>query len=284
MNLDLRIGGIRFRIDCDSEIICEESFAPFFCTSKNVSDVNITFTHDYSQISKPDSTMLGEDLLMEYYRHDGRLLTMAKGSKGSHLSCCVSSSDDHVCHLNFAPGGGVNTLGGLLRLVPIRQILLKHGVLFLHASQIAVGNTGILFSAPSGTGKTTQARLWHKFRNAELLCNDRTLTDGENTYGYPFDGSEPVCCGEVRRLGAIVTLEQAPENSIRRLKPREALARLMPQAVIDVWDPHSRTAAAELLLTLLTRTPVYLLRCSPDENAVACLEQQLMKDGVINHE
>ena len=72
--------------------------------------------------------------------------------------------------------------------------------------------------------------------------------------------------------------------TVRRLRPREALARLMPQAVIDVWDPWSRTAAAELLLKLMNHTPVYLLRCTPDENAVACLEQQLIKDGVIDHE
>ena len=284
MNLDLRIGGIRFHIDCDSQIVCEKSFAPFFCTSKNVSDVNIIYSHDYSQVPKPTFPMVGEDLLMEYYRQDGRMLTMAKGTNGEHLSCCVSQDDDHMCHLNFSPDGGITTLGGLMRLVPIRQVLLRRGVLFLHASQIGVGDAGILFSAPSGTGKTTQARLWQKFRGATLLCNDRTLTDGVTTYGYPFDGSEPVCCGETRRLGAIVTLEQAPENSVRRLRPREALAHLMPQAVIDVWDPWSRTAAAELLLNVLTRTPVYLLRCTPDENAVACLEQQLRMDGVIDFE
>lgn len=284
MNFDLRIGGIRFHIDCDSEIVCEESFAPFFCTCENVNSINIHFKHDDSQTPKPAVAKLGEDLLLEYYSHEGKLLSMAKGSNGSHLSRCTSSGDEHLCHLYFGPGDGIRTLGELLRLVPMRQILLRRGVLFLHSSQIGVGDAGILFSAPSGTGKTTQAGLWRIYRGATLLCNDRTLTDGVNTYGYPVDGSEPVCCGEVRRLGAIVTLEQAPENTIRRLSPREALARLMPQAVIDVWDPWSRTAAAELLLDLMTRTPVYLLRCTQDEKAVACLEQQLMKDGVIDHE
>lgn len=284
MNFDLRIGGIRFHIDCDSEIVFEESFAPFFCAQPNVINANLFFDHDYSQTPTPALPMLGEDLLMEYYCHEGMLLSMSKGSNGSYLSCCISSGDDHLCHLNFGQKDGINTLGGLLRLVPMRQILLRKGVLFLHASQIGVGDTGILFSAPSGTGKTTQARLWQKCRCATLLCNDRTLTDGTKTYGYPVDGSEPVCCGEIRQLGAIVTLEQATENTVRRLRPREALSRLMPQAVIDVWDPWSRTAAAELLLKLMNHTPVYLLRCTPDENAVACLEQQLIKDGVIDHE
>ena len=281
MNLDLRMGGIRFHIDCDCAFECEESFAPFFCTSKNVSDVNITFIHDYSQAPLPTGPMLGEDLLIEYYPCGEKLLSMAKGSKGTHLSCCVSDGNDHICYLNAEPNGGIRTLSGLLRLIPMRRIFLDRGILFFHASQIGVGDTGILFSAASGTGKTTQARLWSKFRQADMLCNDRTLTDGQNTYGYPYDGSEPVGCGEIRRLGAIVTLEQSPENAIRRLRPREALSRLMPQTVLDVWDPQARTTAAEQILALLGNTPVYLLQCTPDEGAVACLEQQLVNDGVI---
>lgn len=281
MNLDLRMGGIRFHIDCDYAFECEESFAPFFCTSKNVSDVNITFIHDYSQAPLPTGPMLGEDLLIEYYPCGGKLLSMAKGSKGTHLSCCVSDGNDHICYLNVEPNGGIRTLDGLLRLIPMRRIFLDRGILFFHASQIGLGDKGILFSAPSGTGKTTQAKLWNKFRNADILCNDRTLTDGQCTYGYPYDGSEPVACGEIRRLGAIVTLEQAPKNTIRRLRPREALTRLMPQTIIDVWDPWAQTAAAEQILTLLSHTPVYLLQCTPDEDAVVCLEQQLTKDGVI---
>lgn len=166
----------------------------------------------------------------------------------------------------------------------MRRIMMQHGVLFFHASQIGLGDRGILFTAPSGTGKTTQAKLWHKHRGAQLLCNDRTLTDGSLTYGYPMDGSEPVITGERRSLGAIVVLEQAPRNAVRALRPREILPRLMPQLVLDTWDPAASAAAMELLLNLISQTPVYLLRCTPDECAVQCLEQQLFMDGVISHE
>lgn len=285
-NIYLRIGGIRFHFESDHELTAEESLASFFCIDKNVSDVHIRVIHDASGQCIPAGTYLGDDLLLDYYRHDGRLLCLTKGGQGKYLSCCASDSTfrELVCWLAFPPGHSSVTLGMILRMIPMRQLLLQRGILFFHASQVALGGTGILFTAPSQTGKTTQAKLWQRYRDARIICNDRTLTDGVNTYGYPVDGSEPVLSGESCALGAVVVLEQAPENRVRRLRAREAMPRLMPQMVMDVWNPDARAAAAELLLELMARVPVYLLSCTPDEGAVACQEQQLRMDGVIFNE
>lgn len=286
MKILVELGGIRFRFDSDCDIIVEETFAPFFCTEKNVSDVNVKVIHDFSRAPLPAAPMIGEDLLLEYYREDGRLCCLTKGGRGRYLACCTwdEEGSELCCWVDLPAAAVDSSLGNLLRMIPLRRILLQHGVLFFHASRIAAGERSILFTAPSGTGKTTQARLWERHRGARILCNDRTLTDGERTYGFPVDGSEPVGSGEIGTLGAIAVLEQAPENTVRRLRAREALVRLMPQLVIDGWDPVSRARATELLLELLSRVPVYLLRCTPDEGAVSCLEQQLWKDGVMSHE
>lgn len=171
-------------------------------------------------------------------------------------------------------------------MLPMREIFLRFGALFLHASQITYQGRGILFTAPSGTGKTTQAKLWQQYRGAEILCNDRTLTrkvDGAwRTYGYPLDGSEPVCSSAVNPLGAVVLLEQGRrENRVERLGPAKALPRLMRQVVLDCWSGEARAEAMELLITLMEDVPVYLLTCTPEEQAVETLEAKLMEDEVI---
>ena len=103
--------------------------------------------------------------------------------------------------------------------------LLRHGRLVLHSSSILVNGKVILFAAPSGTGKSTQAALWEKYRCAEVLNGDKNCVSfDENSgtaiaHGLPFCGTSgglptifPV------RSSAIVLLKQAPENKIRRLR------------------------------------------------------------------
>lgn len=286
MKIPVELGGIRFCFDSDRDIKVEGSCVPFFYREEAGWDVRVRVSHRFSEAPKPRGPMIGEDLLTEYYREDGLLYCLTKGGEGRTLACCTwdETSPCMTCWVSFPEGSAADSLGNLLRMIPLRRILLQHGVLFLHAAQIAVGGKGILFSAPSQTGKTTQARLWQRCRGARVLCNDRTLTDGTRTFGFPMDGSEPVCCGESCTLGAITVLEQAPENTVRRLRPREAVLRLMPQMVLDTWDPEASARALQLLLTLMERVPVYLLRCTPDADAVVCLERQLFKDGVITDE
>lgn len=204
------------------------------------------------------------------------------------MSCTWYSSDcrEMVCAVNtetcHVPQDNERQI---LRMLPMREIFLRFGVLFLHASQIAYRGRGILFTAPSGTGKTTQAKLWKEYRNAEIICNDRTLTrkvDGVwYTYGYPLDGSEPVRSSAVNTLGAVVLLEQGTVNAVERLRPTKALPRLMRQVVMDVWSSEARAAAMELLILLMEDIPVFLLTCTMDKQAVDILDEKLIEEGVI---
>lgn len=113
----------------------------------------------------------------------------------SHIQC-VLNLDNYV----YIP----QQMDFILRTLPMRAIFQQFGTLFFHAAQIAVKETGILFTAPSGTGKTTQAKLWEKYRGARRICADRTLVrrlpEGWRTFGYPLDGSEPICSEEEHAL------------------------------------------------------------------------------------
>lgn len=283
MNIQIMIGGIGFRFDSDFEIIVEEALAPFLCTNKEVIDVEIALISDKNRTIQPRVPMSGEDLLLEYYHEGDRLLCLAKGSVGRYLSTVVCDHDftDLKCYLHDEPIGSMQSLGVLLRLLPMCAILQKKGVSFFHASQIAAGGKGILFTAPSGTGKTTQAKLWKEHRGAEMICNDRTLIRNGMTYGYPVDGSEPVGSDKIFPLGAIVLLEQGKEDVVQKLRPREALLKLYPQLIMSFWDPISRILATEQLISITKEYPVYLFRCTPEKSAVECLEQQFKIDGVV---
>ena len=283
MKINLLIGGNHFRIESDEELRIEESVQPFLCCAPGIDPVNIRVVRGMEEAPTPHGPVSGEDPLLEYYLEEDRLLCMAKGSKGNKLTSAVCSLDysEIVCYIDSRHFTSLGSVGSLLRLIPVRTILQERGTLFFHASQIAAQGKGILFMGPSGIGKTTQAKLWRTFRSAQIICNDRTLISDGQTYGYPVDGSEPVISGETFPLGALVVLEQAQENRIRQQKPREALMRLMIQMVYDRWNHDAMSLATQQLLDIIQQYPVYLLSCTPTEDAVTCLEQQLVKDGVL---
>ncbi|MCD8023619.1 MAG: hypothetical protein LUF30_11830, partial [Lachnospiraceae bacterium] len=252
-------------------------------------EVRVRFTWDWREAKLPSTPVIGKDMFLSYYEEGAMRYCLCDGAAGPQS--CVNY-DAECKYLTCALNEGTlfripPDMRLLLRYLPMREIMQQNGVLFLHASQIAVEGKGILFTAPSGVGKSTQAKLWKEAQNAKIICNDRTLVrktaKGWRTYGYPFDGSEPVCSGEVHSLGAVVVLEQAQENQVFRMRATKALSRMMQQMVIDTWNAKARSKAVELLIPLIEEVPIYLLRCTPDQRSTECLKEQLRKDSVLNY-
>ena len=78
------------------------------------------------------------------------------------------------------------------------HIMLDNGRLMLHASYALTDKGGIVFCAPSGKGKSTQADLWQRHRGAEVINGDRAILrpteeDGVLVYSMPFAGTSGIC-------------------------------------------------------------------------------------------
>ena len=108
-------------------------------------------------------------------------------------------------------------------LIGLETLLMRYGGLMLHAAFVRWQEKGILFTAPSGTGKSTQADLWANYEEAEILNGDRAglrCIDGRWTaFGLPLAGSSYIYRNESAPADIIVVLRQSPENRFRRLGP-----------------------------------------------------------------
>lgn len=168
-------------------------------------------------------------------------------------------------------------------IAAIMTHLSTRGGLMLHTSLVDYQGKGILFVGPSGIGKTTQAELWMKYRDAIIINGDMALVgekDGSFTgYGCPWHGSSPYCENRQVPLAGIIVLEQAKENTLERLHGVTMIERMMRNIFLPHWYQKGADAAMETVDHLLSTVPVYLLKCRPDEEAVAMVERALFESN-----
>lgn len=152
------------------------------------------------------------------------------------------------------------------------------GGFLLHASWIRYRDRAILFTGPSGIGKSTQAALWEQHRGAELINGDRAAifptADGAQVRGIPYCGSSGVNKNQTMPLAAVVTLSKAPENSMTRLKGAKAFRQLWEGCSVNLWDPEAIGLATQTVVDTVSAVPVYHLACTPDERSVLILEKE----------
>lgn len=168
---------------------------------------------------------------------------------------------------------------GIFNRIGFENMLLQRKGLLLHASLIEYAHQGIAFTGPSGVGKSTQAALWRNCFSANIINGDRAAlrkTDaGWVAYGSPQAGTSGIYKNEKAPLSAIVVLEQAKENRLRRLSAAEAFCHIWPEISARRWDREFVSEATALCIELLEEIPVYLLECLPEESAAQFLKKGL---------
>lgn len=146
--------------------------------------------------------------------------------------------------------------------------LLDKDTLLFHGSAVAVDGETYLFAAPSGTGKSTHARLWRQlFGSRAVMVNDDKpfihLGAPCLVYGSPWDGKERLSTNTVLPLKAVCLLERGEENRIEPISPEEALPRLLQQA----YREEAMDRILPLILRLADSVPLYRLRCNMEPEA-----------------
>ena len=155
----------------------------------------------------------------------------------------------------------------------ICMILPKYGALLFHSAAVRYKEGAYLFSAPSGTGKTTHLLLWRKLHRNELtvINGDKPiLRCDENgqfkVYGTPWAGKECWNNNISAPLRTVCFIERAKENSIERISSGEAAMRAMKQ-ILYPQDPVQLTEMLRLTDKLLYACPFFLLHCNISDEA-----------------
>ncbi len=154
----------------------------------------------------------------------------------------------------------------------IAEEMVKYNTILFHGSVVAVDGEGYLFTAKSGTGKSTHTRLWRELfgERAVMINDDKPLinvTDkGATVYGTPWNGKHRLGMNACVPLRAICVLERGINNHIERVDKKSVYSMLLQQTY--------RPKEAGLMIKLLTlvdklsaNVGLYRLGCNMDIEA-----------------
>ena len=156
-------------------------------------------------------------------------------------------------------------------------ILRDQDAILIHSSSILYKDRGILFIAKSGTGKSTQARLWKEHLDIVQVNDDKNIIIKENDelwiYGNPWSGKSFIDTNIRVKLTDLVFIYQSPENKIREISKKEQFLYLIPQITNssfmynrDKWD---------MMTNALMDMNGYSMGCTISYDAVEMLKNRL---------
>lgn len=285
------IAGMRIRCRIPFPVVVQKEAEQFLfpyeeATEDRKEDAAATFKEAEKIPSVPENAVFRSD---RFYSQDetGRYQVHHCPCPGKPPYACTLWEQDNegglVITCSYLPGNEFRF--GYSRMISdhigMETLFLRKNCLMLHAAFIRWQGKGILFTAPSGTGKSTQAELWEKYEGADILNGDRAAVRRDESgcwqaYGLPYAGSSGIYRNEKAPLSAVVVLRQAEENRIRRLGMLEIIQKLYPETTVHQWEPDFIEKVLTLLTELAGEVPIYLLECRPDRGAVEAVKNVLI--------
>lgn len=150
--------------------------------------------------------------------------------------------------------------------------VLDYDAMLIHSAAVSVDNEAYLFTAVSGTGKTTHISLWKKkFGDRLHIVNGdkpiiRNIDGTFYACGTPYQGKENYGENMMVPIKAICILERGEKNEIVKIPPAEAISTMLVQT-LRTNDMHEMEKMLSITDKLLNSVPFYRLKCNMDIEA-----------------
>lgn len=277
-----KIGGIVFEFQSESEIADSEMFAPFI-TERQKADAVIKIAEKSPLEIK--GKLINAYSNKEVYEYNGKKLLYSYypefGNGKIYYSCSESGKDSAAVTVDYKKQIYDSML---FDSFDFPGMLISRSRFLFHCSFIIINGKAILFSGSSGKGKSTQAELWNKFRNAEIINGDRAILRMKSgklwAYGTPYCGSSRISVNKTAEVAAIFFPEHSEKSSVMKIDSSfETVPLLLSQMTLE----NNENAVNALLFAenLFKTVPLFSMPCVPDETAVEAAENELKKSGIL---
>ena len=152
------------------------------------------------------------------------------------------------------------------------RYILKHNGILLHSSCVVKDNKAYLFSAPSGTGKSTHTTLWLKeFTDAYILNDDKPAIIYKDNIlyaaGTPFSGKHDISKNLLVPIGGICFLERSENNWIKEIDQKQAIFEILNQTERVPYE-EDMNLILDHISNIVNNTTIYKMGCNISKEAV----------------
>lgn len=279
-SLYLKIGPVSYHIHSENELVEHETSANFLVPElpEDAIDVELCAV---DSLKEPSGKLILQSPQRLIYREEDGLEHRVNLWGNQLLGISHERSENSLMSEIPVPKDmSIPLTTNILEFLNLEKHLLKHEALVLHSSFIDYEGKAILFTAPSGTGKSTQANLWKNYEGTEIINGDRSIVHRTapgvfQMHGLPFCGSSQIHVNKEMPLGAIVFIEQHPTNIVEPMSLAHAFGKLYGEMSINSWNREAVEKSMQIIENLVTSIPMVHLKCNMEQDAVNTLKYYL---------
>lgn len=144
----------------------------------------------------------------------------------------------------------------------------------IHASGVYAQDKGHLFSAVSGTGKSTMASLWQK-SGAKVINDDRLWIEKTDDQWWMYNTPMIWYAQEPRKspVHNVFLLSQAPENELTPISGLRASMQVMSNCIQHLYHKDMTQQHLETLIQFSKAVNIYRCAFKPDQGIVQLIQK-----------
>ncbi len=281
-NIAFHIAGISM-LYIGLESLFSENFAPFLSSEESMPEITI-----YTSLTLPHFKSVGTILVrsddITICENDNEYIFIMNTYQ--YVKECHLSKDDTTCvlyHNELLPDNYKTAKEEVFHT--IRFIFLyiaqRHNMFVIHSASILYKDKAWLFSASSGTGKSTHTALWKNLYHTPCINGDLNLLAITDTHvevrGIPWCGTSGISDNKTYPLGGIILLKQHPIDKIQSLTQAEKILYTMQRFISPTWTKQMVQKNLNAACFISKHAMITRLLCTKESSSAQLIHAEIDK-------
>lgn len=271
----LQIGGLTLALHGLKDLVAFSYLKDFVIDPTDHADMNVSVLWGAPNSTGNGTILMRHPELWVIDRKTDYLLLFPTLSQIHEVS--VSKDGTEACFYCIPPSS--EELGTQF-FHALRHVFLylaqKHGMYAIHSASICHAGKAWLFSASSGTGKSTHTKLWNKLYGTEMVNGDLNLLSIEDgrpvIHGIPWCGTSEIFDKRTLPLGGIILLKRADNDAVRELPPDKQALMVLQRFISPIWTAAQLEAGAAFAQRLCEQILICQLHCTKNPSAAQTMK------------